>query len=93
VEVSVRARDVSTLRPNPTAGPARLTLSVRTRQAVRVEAYNVLGQRVRTVFEGPVAPGQARELVVDGRRLSSGAYFVQIVGEQFRDTRRLVVAE
>lgn len=93
VEVSVRVREVSALRPNPAAGPARLTLSVRTRQTVRVELYNVLGQRVRTVFKGPVAPGQVRELVVNGGRLSGGTYFVQIVGEQFRDTRRLVVVE
>lgn len=92
VDATVRARVVSNLRPNPTSGPARLDLSVQTPQTVTVEVYNLLGERVRTVFEGTVTPGQVREFTVDGSRLSSGAYFIQVVGEQFENTRKLVVA-
>lgn len=93
VEATVRDRVLSTLRPNPTSGRAQLTLSVETRQSVTVELYNLLGQQVRTIFDGPVAPGRVRTLAVDGAQLSSGSYFVQIVGEQFEETRTLVIAK
>lgn len=93
VEVAVRARILSDLRPNPTVHTARFTLAVRRSQTVTVDVYDALGRHVRTVFEGTVSPGHVRNLAVDGGPLSSGTYFVRVVGEQFRDTRKLLVAE
>lgn len=96
VEVAValtEAYTLSDLRPNPSASATRFTLAVQTSQAVRVNVYDALGRHVQTVFEGTMDPGHVRNLRVDGESLSGGVYFVRVVGEQFADTRRLVIAE
>jgi hypothetical protein len=93
VETTIRARVLSEIRPNPASDRAQLTLSVKTPQSVTVEVYNLLGQQVRTVFDGPVTPGRVRTFAVDGTQLSSGSYFVHIAGEQFEETRKFVVAK
>jgi len=93
VTVTVPARTVSSLRPNPTTGTARFQLSVRRDQAVTVDLYDALGRHVRTVFDGAVASGRTRDISVDGAALSSGVYLVRIAGERFIDTRRFVVVE
>jgi hypothetical protein len=93
VTVTVRARTVSSLSPNPTAGTARLYLSVRRDQAVTVDLYDALGRHVRTVFDGAMASGRTRDIAVGGAALSSGVYLVRIAGERFVTTRRFVVVE
>jgi len=93
VEVTVRTRTVSSLRPNPTTGTARFQLSVRRDQAVAVDLYDALGRHVRTVFDGAMASGRTRDIAVGGAALSSGVYLVRIAGERFVTTRRFVVVE
>jgi hypothetical protein len=93
VTVTVRTRTVSSLSPNPTAGTARLHLSVRRDQAVTVDLYDALGRHVRTVFDGAMASGRTRDIAVGGAALSSGVYLVRIAGERFVTTRRFVVVE
>ena len=96
VEVAVNLREtrvLSDLRPNPSRGPAQFTLAVQSSQTVRVNVYDALGRHVQTVFEGRMTSGQINDLVVHGDRLSSGMYFVRIVGDRFADTRKLVIAE
>jgi len=82
---------LSEAAPNPFRGEAWLTLQVREAQSVRADLYDVLGRRVATLHDGGLDAGREHRLALDGHRLSSGMYFVRVVGERFAETRRVVV--
>ena len=84
---------VSALQPNPSTGATTLSVAVSSSQRVRVDVYDVLGRRVRSVFDGTVPAGARRTLQVEGATLSSGVYLVRVAGDRFAQTRRWVVSE
>ncbi len=73
----------------------RFTLGSTTPQPVTLEIYNVLGQRVRTLVQGMLSPGQ-HEVIWDatdeaGRPAASGLYLYRLrVGNQVQ-TRSMVL--
>ena len=77
--------------PNPFRSRTAVELVVREAQQVRAQLYNVLGQRVATVFAGEVRPAEATRLEVQAQGLASGVYLMRVVGERFATTRRLTV--
>jgi hypothetical protein len=82
---------LSDASPNPVRAQATLDLAVREAQPVRVALYNVLGQRIATLHDGPVQPASPLTIRVAGERLSSGLYFVRVEGETFTATRKVTV--
>ena len=67
-----------------------LRLAVRESQAVRAELYNVLGQRVFTLFEGELAGGTWQDVALsDG--LAAGMYVVRITGAQFAASKAVMI--
>lgn len=87
------AHEVGKTYPNPVPQNqrARLKLAVRDEQSVRVQVYDILGRHVRTAHRGPV-PAQTEEVIeIATDRLSSGAYFLRIKGDNFLETRRMTV--
>ncbi|HEX8385574.1 MAG TPA: T9SS type A sorting domain-containing protein [Rubricoccaceae bacterium] len=76
---------LSAAYPNPFNPQASFDLSVTATQAVRVELFNALGQRVAVLFEGTMAGGQTQQLRVDGSQLSSGLYVARVTGQTFAD--------
>ena len=64
-----------------------------TRQPVRVQIYDVLGRRVTTVYDGPMVPHELKRLTVEpaAEGLSSGTYFLRMVGEDFQTTSQISV--
>jgi hypothetical protein len=92
--ITVRMNDAFSLTkmsPNPLTHTGTLKLSVRDTQPVTVSLYNVLGQKVKTLMSGSMS-GQSTETIrVDGSRLSSGIYFVSVVGERFQGTQKITV--
>ena len=83
--------EISVLAPNPTAGVARMTLSLTQGQAVSVDVYDALGRRVATVMNDVVAAGAARVVAVPTSGFAPGVYVVRVTGETFAETRRLTV--
>lgn len=76
--------------PNPTNGDFRFDVTAESNQAVDVEVYNTLGQRVyrnRIGLQSEVA----RTVTIDGSRWASGTYFVRITGDDFSETRRVAL--
>ncbi len=95
VEAAVALDDAFALteaRPNPAAGPARMTLTVRERQSVRADLFDVTGRRVAALFAGDADALSPVDLVVDGASLPAGTYVVRVTGERFNTSRRVVVA-
>ena len=93
VTVQVRLTEAATMSvsPNPVRLRATASLRVRAEQSVDLVLYDMLGRRVRTVHEGPMAAGRAHTFQVRTERLPSGLYFLRARGEHFQRTRRLTV--
>ena len=92
LEVSMQeALTVSAPSPNPARGQASLRVAVREEAEVTAVLYNMLGQRVRTVYRGTPQAGEAERLVVETGDLSSGVYVLQVRAGGERRTRRLTV--
>lgn len=81
---------LSAFRPNPTAGPAAVTLSVDRAQEVTVEVIDLLGRRVRTLHQGPLAAGTV-VLRLPAGLLAPGTYLVHAVGDTLQSMQRLTV--
>lgn len=79
--------------PNPVRGQFTVELAVQTSQAVRIEIYDVLGRRVTTVFDRVVSAQRTHYVPVNlaRRGMTSGAYFVHVIGETFHGAKRLAV--
>lgn len=80
---------VSAVAPNPVTDAASVSVTVGDPQAVRVAVYNVLGQRVAVVHDGPLRANDPRTLTV-GPGLQSGMYFLRVSGPSFTATRPFV---
>jgi hypothetical protein len=78
--------------PNPVRETATLDLTVDDQQAVTVEVYNTIGERVFR-DQRQLAARTATALRVDAGRWSSGVYFLRVRGEGFSKTRKLVVVK
>jgi len=77
--------------PNPASGLATLEFGVKEATQVTVSVYNVLGQRVETLYQGTPQAEQLRDLTVDASSLSSGVYFVRMKADGQTTTQRLTV--
>jgi len=92
VEVSLNETyRLSKVYPNPAPGTARLTLTVRQPQSVRVEVFDVLGRRVRLLRERPMAANEVKTFRVEGASLASGTYLIRVTGDAFSAVRRVVL--
>jgi len=79
--------------PNPVRGRATVELAVQERQEVAVRLYDVLGRRVATLHSGPLPAQELRRLRLDvsATGLTSGTYFLRVMGENFAATERITV--
>jgi hypothetical protein len=85
------AVSLSAPAPNPTMGTATLEFGVKTSTEVTVSVYNVLGQRVKTLYQGTPQAEQVRDVTVDAGSLPSGVYFVRLQADGQTRTERLTV--
>jgi len=77
------------VRPNPVRGDGTVSLTVKSAQEVQAEVYNVLGQRVATVHNGPIEENTPTTMNV-GASLPSGVYYLRVDGESFSTTTKFV---
>lgn len=79
--------------PNPFNPEATLRFAVQQEQQVQVTLYNLLGQRVQTLFAGTATSGQMQRVTIDGSELSSGIYLVRVRGERFLETQQVTLVK
>ena len=77
--------------PNPFAVRTEFSLTVPKTQTVTVDVFNVLGQRVRTLYEGTLRADQTRTFVLRAGTLPNGLYLCRAQGEDFVITRRVML--
>ncbi len=78
--------------PNPFNPSTRIRFSVPERSHVILAVYNTLGQKVRELLNGEIAPGP-HEVTLDATTLASGAYFYRLQAGGRAQTRMLVVTK
>lgn len=77
---------VESLYPNPLVNTATLRLATADEQHISVWLYNALGRRVKLLFNGRVPALSVQRIYLDAASLSSGSYFIQIMGESVSKT-------
>lgn len=80
---------VTDVRPNPVRETGTVKVTVQESQPVRAAVYNVLGQQVSRLHDGPMAAQEPTTLTL-GSDLSSGVYFLRVRGESFSSTKKFV---
>lgn len=93
-EVTVRMDEALRLTaptPNPVRREATLRFGVREARPTEVVVYDLLGQRVATLYEGTPAAGQMQTLRLEAGALPTGPYFVRLQSGTKVRTRRVTV--
>ena len=81
--------------PNPFNARTWVSYQLAGAGEVQLDIYNISGQRVRRLQQGPRAPG-AHQVLWDGtdesgKNLASGVYFMRLQSAAFTQTRRLLL--
>jgi glycosidase len=76
--------------PNPASSAARLRYELPTSGSVHIRLYNVLGQQVATLVDGPQPAGR-KTVTVNTGSLAPGSYFVRMEAPGGTRTQRLTV--
>ena len=93
-ETAVLTRDIRVQKGGPLSaarGRAETTFVVTKTQNVRIELYDLLGRRVRVLFDDQVPEGFEQVVRYDVNDLSSGPYFLRFTGDTFTKTRQIMV--
>jgi hypothetical protein len=94
VGVEVRAERTLALRatgPNPVRQATQLAFTVKQSGPATIILYNVLGQRVKRLYDRKATPGSRYSVDVRADDLSSGTYFARLQAATGTRTQRIVV--
>jgi Secretion system C-terminal sorting domain len=68
--------------PNPTSGLLKVQITNQTPSELKIDIFNIRGQRVGSLYNGIVARGERvfnwKNIGVNGHELPSGVYFIQV---------------
>ena len=76
--------------PNPFNPTTTISFSLPHRSHFSLIVYNLLGMKVRTLFEGDELPG-SHDVVLDGTGLASGVYYYRLRAGDYTGTRKLLL--
>jgi flagellar hook assembly protein FlgD len=81
--------------PNPATEGATFVLSVDRSEAVRVDVFDAVGRRVRTLLDGGVQPGHLQlewdGRTASGRRAAAGTYLVRLMAGNRRSVHHVTL--
>ncbi|MES3629635.1 MAG: T9SS type A sorting domain-containing protein [Longimonas sp.] len=82
---------IATLAPQPVRSQATLTVTTAEQHATRIELFDVLGRRLRTLYSGTLTPSDPHTITLSADDLSPGQYIIRIQSGPSLTTRRMVV--
>lgn len=82
---------LSAAHPNPFNPQTSFSLTLRERQEVTVEVFNLLGVRVQHLYSGTMEAGETRTFTFTADNLPSGIYLYRVQGESFTATRQMTL--
>lgn len=77
--------------PNPFRDRATATLQVRSAQTIQARLYDTSGRLVAILFNGSVGANARTVLRIDGAGLPAGLYLLRVQGNDFAETRPIVL--
>ena len=81
--------------PNPFNPVTTIRFDLPLADHVRIDIYNILGKKVRTLVNDYVPAGRQQVLWDSkddfGRQAASGMYLYRISGERYHDTKRMIL--
>ena len=83
--------------PNPFNPTTEIAFSVKEAGVAALDLYNILGERISSLFDGEAQPGITYHVRLDGSRLASGVYYYVLQarsggdGIVFRNVRRMIL--
>jgi len=78
--------------PNPFNAATRINYRLPRSCGVKLEIYNVLGQRVATLVDSKQQAGP-RSAIWDASNISSGLYFYKLTAGDFTETKRMMLVK
>lgn len=78
--------------PNPFNPTTKIKYQILKSQFVKLEIYDILGQRLETLINEKCEPG-SYEIPFDGGKLSSGVYFYKLTTDNFTATKRMILVK
>ena len=79
--------------PNPFNPTTRITFSVDKTGYTTLKVYNVLGEAVKTLFEGIAQKETEYNTAFDGSTLANGAYFYRLVNGNHVSLKKMVLVK
>jgi len=77
-------------RPNPFNPSTTLSFTLPTASNVQLDIYNIVGQKVETLVNGYLEPGQY-SFDWDGSNVASGVYLYRLTTDEFSKTKKMVL--
>jgi len=78
------------VHPNIFAHNALIQYSIPNKQAIRLDLYDIVGRKIKTIAEGIVETGRY-SYKLDSSNLSSGVYFLILQGEKETKTQKILI--
>ncbi|PEN13386.1 hypothetical protein CRI94_08645 [Longibacter salinarum] len=91
LDIGVNGLAVSRVSPHPIARAASVSISAETASPIKVELFNLLGQRVQTLYTGTVNSGRTKVVDIDADGIPSGTYFIRTTSNMGNDVQRISV--
>jgi hypothetical protein len=79
--------------PNPFNPSTKFELVVGRDQRVKIDVINALGQRVQRLFDGEMEANKPTNFTFQAGTLPTGLYFYRVVGENFAQTRQMLLVK
>ena len=76
--------------PNPFNPSTTIKYSVPSQSKIKITLYDIIGNEVRTLFEG-IQPSGVHEINLTADNLPSGVYFVSMTAENFNKTIKITL--
>jgi hypothetical protein len=88
---------LSAAHPNPASGRVNISFSLPHAEFIRLEVFNILGQKVRTLLDGWQQAGKHEicwNIRTDsGEKVCKGIYFYSVNSSNFKSIRKLIVVD
>ena len=79
--------------PNPFNPSTTISFVVGRTGPALLQVYNILGQHVRTLFDGAAIAGETYLITFDASRLASGVYFYRMTAGSFIQARKMLLVK
>ncbi len=79
--------------PNPFNPQTIFTLAIARAQHIRIDLFDAMGQRIRTMHNGSLSEGMVHQFRLDGAGLPSGFYVYRVAGAAFAESRSVMLVK